>query len=82
MYKSRNRPLKWSWLIAVLTVLGFGLATPPAPAHAAPSFPLDPSALVGQVGPQVVNINTKLATTTPWAPDRHRHRSQRCGADQ
>ncbi|OBJ62517.1 S1C family serine protease [Mycobacterium sp. 1423905.2] len=60
MNKSRNRSLRWSWLIAVLTVLGFGLATPPVPAPAAPSFPLDPSALVGQVGPQVVNINTKL----------------------
>jgi S1-C subfamily serine protease len=53
-------------LVAVLVLVGgLSLATPPAPAHAAPlkdypSVPLDPSALVGQVGPQVVNINTKL----------------------
>ncbi|OOK75937.1 trypsin-like peptidase domain protein [Mycobacterium kansasii] len=62
----------WSWLVAILAVLGLGLATPPAPASAAPStfaldrfadypaLPLDPSALVAQVGPQIVNINTKL----------------------
>lgn len=69
MSNSRHRSFGWSWLVAVLSVVamvsGLGLATPPAPAHAAPykqfpQVPLDPSALVGQVGPQVVNINTKL----------------------
>lgn len=69
MSKSRHRSFRWSWLVAVMAVVGMvsglGLATPPAPAQAAPykqfpSVPLDPSALVGQVGPQVVNINTKL----------------------
>ena len=68
MSKSRHRSLGLVWSAAVLAVVGLGLATPPAPAHAAPSkdlkefptLPLDPSALVGQVGPQVVNINTKL----------------------
>jgi S1-C subfamily serine protease len=52
-------------LVAVLALVGLGLATSPAPAYAVPlkdfpTLPLDPSALVGQVGPQVVNINTKL----------------------
>ncbi len=72
MSKSRRRSLRWSWLVAVPAVLGLGLAAPPAPARAAPStlaldrfgdfptLPLDPSAMVAQVGPQVVNINTKL----------------------
>lgn len=72
MSKSRHRSLRWSWLFAVLTVLGLGLAISPVPAQAAPStlaldrfsdfptLPLDPSAMVAQVGPQVVNINTKL----------------------
>ncbi|MDT5174745.1 MAG: hypothetical protein QOG37_1996 [Mycobacterium sp.] len=66
MSKSRHRTYRWPWLVAVLVLVGgLSLATPPAPAHAAPfkdfpAAPLDPSALVGQVGPQVVNINTKL----------------------
>ncbi|BBX98810.1 serine protease PepA [Mycobacterium lacus] len=47
------------------TVLGLGLTTPPLGAQAAPikdfpALPLDPSAMVAQVGPQVVNINTRL----------------------
>ncbi|ORB90352.1 S1C family serine protease [Mycobacterium persicum] len=72
MSNVRHHPVRWPWLVAILAVLGLGLATPPAPASAAPStfaldrfadypsLPLDPSALVGQVGPQIVNINTKL----------------------
>ncbi|QYL26517.1 Putative serine protease HtrA [Mycobacterium shottsii] len=72
MSKLRHHSPRWSWLVAVLAVLGLGLATVPAPAHAAPSnlaldrfadfptLPLDPSAMVAQVGPQVVNVNTKL----------------------
>ncbi|SOJ52697.1 Putative serine protease HhoA [Mycobacterium simulans] len=65
MSKSRHRSLRWTWLVAVLAVLGVGLATPPVPAQAAPvknfpALPLDPVAAVAQVGPQVVNINTKL----------------------
>ncbi|ETW24915.1 S1C family serine protease [Mycobacterium gastri] len=72
MSNVRHRPVGWSWLVAILAVLGLGLATPPAPALAAPStfaldrfadypaLPLDPSALVAQVGPQIVNINTRL----------------------
>ncbi|BBX75758.1 serine protease PepA [Mycobacterium shinjukuense] len=53
-------------MVAVLAVVfGLGVATAPVPGHAAPlkdfpSLPLDPSAAVAQVGPQVVNINTKL----------------------
>lgn len=70
MSNSRRRSLRWSWLLSVLAAVGLGLAT--APAQAAPpalsqdrfadfpALPLDPSAMVAQVGPQVVNINTKL----------------------
>ncbi|GAB2995235.1 serine protease PepA [Mycobacterium bourgelatii] len=53
--------------MAVLSLLGLSLLAPPAPAHAAPykefpfpMVPLDPIAAVAQVGPQLVNINTKL----------------------
>src|ERR1700744_2368561 len=70
MSKWRHRARRWSWLGSVLAVVGFGLA--PAPPSAGPSTyararfpdrpapPLDPSALVGQVGPQVVNISTRF----------------------
>ncbi|CAM4262085.1 Putative serine protease HhoA precursor [Mycobacterium basiliense] len=72
MKKLRDRSPRWAWLFAIVAVLGLGLATSPAPAQAAPStlaldrfadyptLPLDPSAMVAQVGPQVVNVNTKL----------------------
>lgn len=66
MSKSRHRSPRWSWLIAVVAVLGLsasGLAAAPAqaaPVKDFPMLPLDPSAMVAQVGPQVVNINTKL----------------------
>lgn len=65
MSKLRHRARGWSWLVAMATVLGLGLTTPPLGAQAAPikdfpALPLDPSAMVAQVGPQVVNINTRL----------------------
>ncbi|OBJ21092.1 serine protease [Mycobacterium colombiense] len=76
MSKSQYRPVLWSWLVSVLTVvalgLGLGSGVGLAPASAAPSnfaldrftdrpqAPLDPSAMVGQVGPQVVNIDTRF----------------------
>lgn len=64
MSKSHHRSVWWSWLVSVLAVVGLGLGLGVAPAFASPSTrpqaPLDPAALVGQVGPQVVNINTKF----------------------
>jgi S1-C subfamily serine protease len=64
MSKSHHRSGRWSWLVSVLAVvaLGLGLGTVPAAASpfTQPRAPLDPAALVGQVGPQVVNINTKF----------------------
>jgi S1-C subfamily serine protease len=75
MSKWRHRPVWRSWLASVLAVvgLGLGLATVPASATTSgpstlaldrfsdrPTPPLDPSAMVGQVGPQVVNISTKF----------------------
>ncbi|MFZ1175001.1 MAG: S1C family serine protease [Mycobacterium sp.] len=74
MSKSHHRSVWWSWLVSVLTVVGLGLGTVPASATTfgpstlaldrfsdRPQVPLDPAALVGQVGPQVVNISTKFA---------------------
>ena len=50
--------------VSVLAVVGLGLGLATVPAGAAPfgpsAPPLDPSAMVGQVGPQVVNINTNF----------------------
>ena len=76
MSKPHHRSVLWSWLVSVLTVVGLGLGLGSgvglAPASASPSnlaldrftdrpqAPLDPSAMVGQVGPQVVNIDTKF----------------------
>lgn len=75
MSKSQHRLVRWSWLVSVLTVVGLGLGVGAAPASAAPAeprspalgrlgdrplAPLDPAALAGQVGPQVVNIDTKF----------------------
>jgi S1-C subfamily serine protease len=75
MSESHHRSVWWSWLVGALTVVGLGLATGSAPATATPPgpsmpaqdrftdrplAPLDPSALIGQVGPQVVNIDTKF----------------------
>jgi S1-C subfamily serine protease len=75
MSKWPHRSARWSWLASVLAVVGLGLglatvpvsATTPGPSTLAldrfsdrPAAPLDPSAIVGQVGPQVVNISTKF----------------------
>lgn len=76
MSKSHHHSLQWSlqrslW-VSVLAVFGLGLGLVAVPAQASPStlaqdrfvdfpaLPLDPSAMVAQVGPGVVNINTKL----------------------
>lgn len=72
MSKWHHRSVWWSWLVSVLAVVGLGLGLATVPAYASPSTlavdrfsdrpapPLDPSALVGQVGPQVVDISTKF----------------------
>jgi S1-C subfamily serine protease len=64
MSKAHHRSVWWSWLVSVLAVVGLGLGLGAAPAAASPFTPprppLDPAALVGQVGPQVVNISTKF----------------------
>ena len=60
MSKLHHRSVWWSWLVSVLAVVGLGLGLTSVPASARPMPPLDPSAMVGQVGPQVVNINTQF----------------------
>jgi S1-C subfamily serine protease len=75
MSKGHRRAVWWSWLASVLAVvgLGLGLATTPASAITPgpstlaldrfvdrPAAPLDPAAMVAQVGPQVVNVSTKF----------------------
>lgn len=64
MSKSHHRSVWWSWLVSVLAVVGLGLGLGTVPAAATPSTrplaPIDAAALVGQVGPQVVNISTKF----------------------
>jgi S1-C subfamily serine protease len=72
MSKWRHRPVWWSWLASVLAVVGLGLGLATVPASASPPtlaldrfadrpmLPLDPSAIVGQVGPQLVNVSTKF----------------------
>lgn len=75
MSKWHHRSVWWSWLVSVLAVVGLGLGLATVPASATtlgrstlavdrfgdwPAAPLDPSAIVGQVGPQVVNISTKF----------------------
>ncbi|BBZ72877.1 S1C family serine protease [Mycobacterium paraseoulense] len=64
MSKSNHRSVWWSWLVSVLAVVGLGLGLGVAPAAASPftrpQAPIDAAALVGQVGPQVVNISTKF----------------------
>lgn len=64
MSKSHHRSVWWSWLVSVFAAVGLGLGLGTVPAAAspftAPQAPLDPAALAGQVGPQVVNINTKF----------------------
>jgi S1-C subfamily serine protease len=75
MSKWHHRSVWWSWLVSVLAVvgLGLGLAMGPASAttsgsstlaldrfHDRPLAPLDPSGIVGTVGPQVVDISTRF----------------------
>ncbi len=75
MSKWQHRSVWWSWLVSVLAVVGLGLGLTAVSASATtfgsstlaldrfadrPAPPLDPSAMVGQVGPQVVNINTQF----------------------
>jgi S1-C subfamily serine protease len=72
MSKGHHSSVWWSWLVSVLAVAGLGLGLVTVPASASPSTlaldrfgdrpmaPLDPSAMVGQVGPQVVNISTRF----------------------
>jgi S1-C subfamily serine protease len=72
MSKWHHRPVWWSWLASVLAVVGLGLGLATVPASASPptlaldrfsdrpTLPLDPAGMVGQVGPQVVNISTKF----------------------
>src|SRR5947209_3360324 len=70
MSKWHHRSVRWSWLASVLAVVGLGLATVPASASPStvgldrpgdrPLSPIDPSAIVGRVGPQVVDISTKF----------------------
>ena len=60
----RPRP-QWSrmglWLLSLITVAGLGLATAPAQASPLrPPAPLDAQSAVGQVGPTIVDIDTKL----------------------
>jgi S1-C subfamily serine protease len=57
----RSNPRGSLRLLSVLAVMGLGLAT--APAHASPltpPAPLDASTALGQVGPQIVDIDAKL----------------------
>jgi len=74
MGKWHHRSIWWSRVVSVSAVigLGLGLGLGAVPATASPStlaldrfsdrpmLPLDPSAIVGQVGPQLVNISTKF----------------------
>jgi S1-C subfamily serine protease len=72
MSERHHRPVWWSWLVSVLAVVGLGLGQATMPASASPSTlaldrfsdrpmpPRDLTAVVGQVGPQVVNISTKF----------------------
>lgn len=56
-----HRPSRW-WLLSVTAaVSALGLATVPVQASPTlPAPPLDPSAMVAQVGPAVVNIDTQM----------------------
>jgi S1-C subfamily serine protease len=72
MSKWHHRSVQWSWLVSVLAVIGLGLGLTTAPVSASPStlaldrfsdrpmVPLDPSGIVGQVAPQLVNISTRF----------------------
>jgi S1-C subfamily serine protease len=62
MSESHPRRPRWSlWLLSLTAVLGLGLGT--APTHASPLTappPQDALAAVGQVGPAIVDIDTKM----------------------
>lgn len=66
MSGSHRRKPRWSsWLLSLIAVVGLGLGT--APAHAspltppqAPTPPADPLATVSQVGPEIVDIDTRM----------------------
>jgi S1-C subfamily serine protease len=72
MSKWHRRSVRWSWLVSVLAAIGLGLGLTTVPASASPStlaldrfsdrpmVPLDPSGIVGQVAPQLVNISTRF----------------------
>lgn len=59
-----HRPGRWRPLsVAMATVVTAGLGLVSAPAQASPTLPappLDPSAMVAQVGPAVVNIDARM----------------------
>ncbi len=61
MSQSHRRGPRWSlWLLSLIAVVGPGLGS--APAHASPLTPppQDALAAVGQVGPEIVDIDAKL----------------------
>jgi S1-C subfamily serine protease len=72
MSRWHHRSVWWSWLVSVLAAIGLGLGNTTVPASASPStlaldrfsdrpmVPLDPSGIVGQVGPQLVDISTRF----------------------
>jgi S1-C subfamily serine protease len=63
MSRWHHRPVWWSGLASLLAAVTLGLGLATVPASASPSLPMlprDPAAMVGQVGPQIVNINTKF----------------------
>ncbi|MEB3023813.1 S1C family serine protease [[Mycobacterium] crassicus] len=58
-----HRPSRW-WLLSVaaasIATVGLGLVAPVQAAPTLPAPPLDPGAMVAQVGPAVVNIDTQM----------------------
>jgi S1-C subfamily serine protease len=62
MSESHRRSPRWSsWLLSLIALVGLGLGTAPAQASPlTPPSPQDTRAAVGQVGPAIVDIDTKL----------------------
>src|SRR5579875_895008 len=58
MSGSHRRTPWWSWLLSLASVVGLVMFA--APTYAAPAPPADPLGSVGQVGPQIVDIDTQL----------------------
>ena len=57
----RRRP-RWSlWLLSLIAVVGLALGTVPAHASPLPPLPRDALSAVAQVGPSIVDIDTKMA---------------------